>query len=104
MNKGLHIFQGPPRNGKTIFVKCFIHQRQLQGKKVLLIVILGVSTLHLLLCALIIYSMFKILVRDHLTTIIELSSTLKTLKHANLILIDDMFMMTNIVLCTIKHI
>lgn len=103
MNKGLHILQGPPRNGKTIFVKCLTHQRQLQGKKVLLIAILGVSTLHLLLCALIIYAMFKILVRDHLTTIIKLSSTLKTLKHANLVLIDDMFMMTNIVLSTIKH-
>lgn len=100
MNKGLHILQGPPRNGKTIFVKCLTHQRQLQGTKVLLIAILGVSTLHLLLCALIIYAMFKILVRDHLTTIIKLSSTLK---HANLVLIDDMFMMTNIVLSTIKH-
>jgi hypothetical protein len=103
MNKGLHVLHCPPRSGKTIFVKCFTHQLQLQGKKVLLIARLGVATLHLLLCALIVYSIFKILVKGHLTTIIEPSSTLKTLKHANLILIDEMFVMTNIVLCTIKY-
>jgi hypothetical protein len=71
MNKGLHVLQRPPRSGKTIFVKCLTHQRQLQGKKVLLIAILGVATLQLSLFALIVYSMFKILVRGYLTTIIE---------------------------------
>jgi KaiC/GvpD/RAD55 family RecA-like ATPase len=39
MNKGLHVLQGPPRSEKTIFVKCFTHQLQLEGKKVLLMLL-----------------------------------------------------------------
>jgi hypothetical protein len=47
--------------------------------------------------------MFRILLKGYLTTIIESSTKLKTIKQANLIVIDDMSMMTSIVLCVIKQ-
>jgi hypothetical protein len=49
------------------------------------------------------HSIFKILIRGHLVTIIKLTSTLKMLKQAYSIVIDEMSMMTSIVLCTIER-
>jgi uncharacterized protein YaaR (DUF327 family) len=46
--------------------------------------------------------MFKILIKGYLTTIIEPSLTLKTFKEVNLIVIDEIFMMISILLCTIE--
>ncbi len=47
--------------------------------------------------------MFKISIRGYLTTIIEPSTTLETIKQVDLIVIDEMSMMTNIVLCVIEQ-
>jgi len=47
--------------------------------------------------------MFKIPIRGYLITIIQLTSTLKMLKQAYLIVIDEMSMMTSIVLCAIEQ-
>ncbi len=47
--------------------------------------------------------MLKILVRGYLTRIIKLSTKLETIKQANLIVIDEMSMMTSIILCAIEE-
>jgi hypothetical protein len=47
--------------------------------------------------------MFRILLKGYLTTIIESSTKLKTIKQANLIVIDEMSMMTSIILCVIEQ-
>jgi hypothetical protein len=47
--------------------------------------------------------MFKILVKGYLTTIIESSTKLETIKQINLIVIAGMSMMTGIVLCAIEQ-
>jgi primosomal protein N' len=46
-NKRLHTLQGPPRSGKTFFVRYLIHQLQLQGKKVLLLITIRAIALRL---------------------------------------------------------
>jgi hypothetical protein len=46
--------------------------------------------------------MFKILVKGYLTTIIESRTKLETIKQANLIVIDEMSMMTSIILSAIE--
>ncbi len=102
-NKGLHTLQGPLGSGKTFFVKYLTHQLQLQGKNVLFLATTRVAALRLSPHACIVHSLFKIPIKGYLTTIIKPSSTLETLKQANLIVIDEMFMMTSIVLCTIEQ-
>jgi hypothetical protein len=79
-------------------VKCLTHQLQLYGKKILLLVITRVAiyTYHHMHGQSI--SMFKIPIRGYLIIIREPSSTLKTLKQANLIVIDEMSMMASILL------
>jgi hypothetical protein len=47
--------------------------------------------------------MLKILVRRYLTRIIKLSTKLETIKQTNLIVIDEMSMMTSIILCAIEE-
>jgi hypothetical protein len=84
-------------------VKYLIHQLQLQGKKVLLLATIGATTLPLSPHACTMHSMFKIPIRGYLITIIEQTSTLKMLKQAYLIVIDEMSMVTSIVLCAIEQ-
>jgi hypothetical protein len=47
--------------------------------------------------------MFKIPIRGYLNTIIEPNTTLKKIKQAYLIVIDEMSMRTSIVLCVIEQ-
>jgi hypothetical protein len=84
-------------------VKYLTHQLQLQGKKVLLLATTRVATLQLSPHACTMHSMFKLPIRGYLTTVIEPSSTLEMLKQANLIVIDEMYMMTSIILCAIEQ-
>jgi hypothetical protein len=42
-------------------------------------------------------------IRGYLTRIIKLNTKLETIKQANLIVIDEMSMMTNIILCVIEQ-
>ncbi len=49
------------------------------------------------------HSMFKIPIKGYLTTIIEPNTTLETIKQVHLIVIDEMSMMTSIVLCVIQQ-
>ncbi len=49
------------------------------------------------------HSMFKIPIKGHLTTIIEPNTTLEIIKQANLIVIDEMSMMTSISLGVIEQ-
>jgi hypothetical protein len=83
-------------------VKYLIDQLQLQAKRVLLLATTGATTLPLSPHAHTMHSMFKIPIRGYLIIIIELISILKMLKQAYLIVIDEMSMMTSIVLCAIE--
>jgi hypothetical protein len=47
--------------------------------------------------------MFKIPIKGYLTTIIELSTTLEIIKQPEVIVINEMSMMTSIVLCAIEQ-
>jgi hypothetical protein len=84
-------------------VKYLTHQLQLQGKKVLLLHTTRAVALQLSPHACSMHSMFKIPIKGYLITIIKPSSTLETLKQANLIVIDEMSMMARIVLCAIEQ-
>ncbi len=84
-------------------MKYLTHQLELQGEKVLLLIITRVANLQLSPHACTVNSMFKIPIRGYLIIIIEPSSTLETLKQPNLIVIDEMSMMASIVLCVIEE-
>jgi len=53
--------------------------------------------------AYIVHTQFKIHVCRYLFVLLQPSNILQTLKHANVIIIDEMSMMTSIMLCVIKQ-
>jgi hypothetical protein len=62
----------------------------MQGKNVLLITIIRVVTLSLSQDAYIVHTQFRTHVCGYLFVLLQLSNILQTLKHANVIIIDEM--------------
>jgi hypothetical protein len=77
--------------------------RQTQGKNLLLPVSIGLATLWLSQHVCIIHTQFRIHAHSCLSVLPQLSNILQSLKYANVIIIDEMSMMTNIMLCAIEQ-
>jgi hypothetical protein len=97
------MLQGPLGSGNFLCVKYLIHQLQLESKQILLLTItMWVVALQLSPHVWTIHSMFRILVKGYLKTIIiEPSSTLEI--QANWIVLHEMSMIKKITFCLIEQ-
>jgi len=84
-------------------VKYLTRYLQTQGKKLLLIATIGVATLRLSQHACTINTQFKIHVFGYFSVLPQPSNILQSLKYANVIIIDEMLMMIDTMLCAIKQ-
>lgn len=100
--KGIHVLKGIFEGGKTFFVKCLTHYLQTQGKNVLLTTT-GTTTLRLSQYACTIYTQFRIHVHGYLSLLPQPSNILQSLKYENVIIIDEISMMSNTMLCAIEQ-
>jgi ATP-dependent exoDNAse (exonuclease V) alpha subunit len=99
----LHVLTGTPGSGKTFFVKYLAQYFQTQNKIVLLSATTGAAALRLSSNASTTHILFRIPSRGYLTPLPEPSTVLERLQSADVIVIDEMSMMTSYMLCTVEH-
>jgi ATP-dependent exoDNAse (exonuclease V) alpha subunit len=100
---GLHVLTGTPGSGKTFFVKYLAQYFQTQNKLVLLSTATSAAALRLSSTASTTHSLFRIPSRGYLSPLPEPSTVLERLHSADVIVIDEMSMMTSYMLCTVEH-
>jgi len=99
----LHILEGTFGSGKTIFIKYFTQYLHMQNKNVLLTTIIGAVALWLFQHAYTTHTQLRIPVHGYLSILSQPNQILKTLKHAHVIIVDEMSTMTNVMLCVIEQ-
>ena len=100
---GLYVLTGTPGSGKTFFVKYLAQYFQTQNKLVLLSATTGAAALRLSSTASTTHTLFRIPSRGYLSPLPEPSTILERLHNANVIVIDEMSMITSYMLCTVEH-
>jgi hypothetical protein len=100
---GLHVLTGTPGSGKTFFVKYLAQHFQIQNKLVLLSATIGAAALRFSSNASTAHTLFRIPSRGYLSPLPEPSTVLERLHSADVIVIDEMSMMTSYMLCTVEH-
>jgi hypothetical protein len=100
---GLHILASTPKSGKTFFVKYITHHFHMHGKNVLLLVTTCVATLFLSAFVITMHTAFCIPTCGYLLVFPEPHNVKKKLKSTNVIIIDEMLMMTNNMLCIVEQ-
>ncbi len=98
-----HISEGTLENGKTFFIKYFTHYFQMQNRNLLLISSTRVVALWLSQHAYTTHTQCRILLCGNLFVLSQRSQILERLKHAHVIIVDEMSMMTNVVFCANKQ-
>jgi hypothetical protein len=84
-------------------VKYLTHYLQTEGKNVILTTTIGAATLQLSQHACTIHTQFGIHVHGYLFVLPQPSNILQSLKYANVIIIDEMSVMTNTMVCAIEQ-
>ena len=100
---GFHVLTGTPGSGKTFFVKYLAQHFQLLKKNVLICATTGAAALRLSPTALTAHTLFRIPSRGYLSPLQEPSPLLEKLQMADVIIIDEISMMTSYMLCTVEH-
>ena len=99
----LHILTGTPGSGKTFFVKYIAQYFQKHNKKVTLSATTGAAVLRLSKSASTIHTVFRIPTHGYLSMLPKPSPVLTKLNNANVIIIDEMSMMTSNMLCAVEQ-
>jgi Cdc6-like AAA superfamily ATPase len=92
---GLHVLTGTPGSGKTFFVKYLAQHFQIQNKLVLLSATIGAAALRFSSNASTAHTLFRIPSRGYLSPLPKPSTVLEHLHSADVIVIDEMSMMTS---------
>ena len=100
---GLHILTGTPGSGKMFFVKYIAQYFQNHNKKVIISATTGAAALRLCKTASTVHTMFRIPTHGYLSVLHEPSLILTTLKNADVIIIDEISMMTSNMLCAVEE-
>jgi hypothetical protein len=95
----LHILEGTLGNGKKRFIKYFTQYFQMQNKNVWLTSTIRVLALWLSQHVYTTHAQCTILACGNLFVLSQPSQILETLKHAHVIIVDEMPMMTSVMLC-----
>jgi len=92
----LHILEGILGSDKTFFNKYFTQYLQVENKNVLFIVTIVIVVLRIFQHAYTTHTQFRISVRGYLSILSQPNQILGTLKHAHVIIVDEMPVMTNV--------
>lgn len=100
---GLHILASTPKSGKMFFVKYITQHFHMHGKNVLLSVTTSATTLFLSASIITVHIAFCIPTCGYLLVLLEPQNVKEKLKSTNIIIIDEMSMMTNNMLCIVEQ-
>jgi hypothetical protein len=99
----LHVLTTTIGSGKTFFVKYITQHFQTLGKNVLLSAIMNIITFLLCSIVIIVHIAFHIPVQGYLSILPTPNNVIKKLKIVNLMIIDEMSMMTSNILCIMEQ-
>ena len=97
--EGLHVLTGTPGNGKSFFIKYIIQYLQLKGKTILQSGTTKAVARWLNKTTNMVHTTFRIPTLGYLSCISKPSKILDKIKTSDVIIIDEMSMMTSYVLC-----
>jgi ATP-dependent exoDNAse (exonuclease V) alpha subunit len=97
--EGLHVLSETPGSGKSFFIKYITQYFQWKGKTVVLSRTTGAAALRLCKTANTIHTTFRIPIQGYLFCLPKPSKVLNKIKTSDVIIIDEMSMMTSYVLC-----
>ena len=100
---GLNVLNGTPRSGKIFFVKYITQYFQAQNKKVIISGTTESTTLRLSYITNTIHTTFHIPSHGYLSIYFESSKVINRLQDADVIIINEMSMITSYMLCVIKQ-
>ena len=100
---GLHILTDTQGSGKTFFVKYIIQYFQKYDKIIIFSATTGATALRLSKSASTVHTIFRIPTHGYLSVLPELNLVLTKLMNADIIIIDEMSMMTNNMLCGVEQ-
>jgi hypothetical protein len=87
----------------SFFIKYITQHFQLFGKNVLLSTTIGAATFHLNSIITIIHNGFQIPTQRYLSIIPKIGNIIKCFKNTRVIIVDEMLMMTNNMLCVVEQ-
>jgi hypothetical protein len=93
--QGLHIFISTPNSGKTFFMKYITQHFQMHDKNMLLSMTISVATHCLSSTTTTMHTAFGIPTRGYIFVLLEPHNVIDKLKSRNVIIIDEMSIMTN---------
>jgi len=99
--QGLHVLTSTPRSGQFFFVKYITQHFQTLGINVLLSTTMGTTTLHLCFTT-IVHIAFCIPMRGYLSIMLKPNNVIEKQKITNVIIINEMSMMTNNIFCVVE--
>jgi DNA replication protein DnaC len=101
--EGLHVLTGTPGSGKSFFIKYITQYLQLKGKTILLSGTTGATARRLSKTANTVHTTFRIPTRGYLSCLPKSNKILDKIKTSDVIIIDEMSMLTSYVLCVIEQ-
>jgi hypothetical protein len=99
----MHVLTCTPKTGNFFLVKYITQYSQTLGKNVLLTTTMGTPTFHLCSTSTTVHIAFRILVQGYLSILPKPSNVIEKLKIANVVIINEMSVMTNNILSVVEQ-